>query len=70
MADGPARSWCAAYGGCVCGHRLHGADGTRTRADGASGERPVLIVNVSGRGDKDVDTAATWFGMHPEEKNS
>ncbi|MGO3361944.1 MAG: tryptophan synthase subunit beta [Corynebacterium sp.] len=46
------------------------ADGTRTRADGASGERPVFIVNVSGRGDKDVDTAATWFGMHPEEKNS
>lgn len=28
------------------------------------GRRPVLIVNISGRGDKDVDTAARWFGLH------
>jgi tryptophan synthase beta chain len=39
------------------------ADGTRTTA---SGEEPVFIVNISGRGDKDVDTAAKWFNMHPE----
>lgn len=38
--------------------------GERTTTDGT---RPVFIVNVSGRGDKDVDTAATWFGMHPEQ---
>ena len=30
------------------------------------GREPVLIVNVSGRGDKDVDTAARWFDLHPE----
>ena len=26
------------------------------------GEEPITIVTVSGRGDKDVDTAARWFG--------
>ncbi|SOC54552.1 tryptophan synthase subunit beta [Ornithinimicrobium cerasi] len=26
-------------------------------------EPPVLLVNLSGRGDKDVDTAARWFGL-------
>jgi tryptophan synthase beta chain len=28
-----------------------------------SGERPVILVNLSGRGDKDVDTAIKWFGL-------
>jgi tryptophan synthase beta chain len=27
------------------------------------GTGSVLLVNLSGRGDKDVDTAATWFGL-------
>jgi tryptophan synthase beta chain len=27
------------------------------------GRDAVLLVNLSGRGDKDVHTAATWFGM-------
>ncbi|MDO5635560.1 MAG: tryptophan synthase subunit beta, partial [Micrococcus sp.] len=31
------------------------------RADGD--EAPVVLVNLSGRGDKDVDTAARWFGL-------
>ena len=30
-------------------------------ADGV--DCPVLLVNLSGRGDKDVDTAARWFGL-------
>ena len=30
------------------------------------GREPVLIVNISGRGDKDMDTAARWFDLHPE----
>ncbi|MFD5867604.1 tryptophan synthase subunit beta [Corynebacterium sp. NPDC060344] len=30
------------------------------------GREPVLIVNISGRGDKDVDTAARWFDLNPE----
>ena len=25
--------------------------------------RPVLVVCLSGRGDKDVDTAIRWFGL-------
>ncbi|MCI1256533.1 MULTISPECIES: tryptophan synthase subunit beta [Corynebacterium] len=40
------------------------ADGTRTTADGG---QPLFIVNISGRGDKDVDTAATWFNLHPAD---
>ena len=31
------------------------------------GPDAVLLVNLSGRGDKDVDTAARWLGMHPEQ---
>jgi tryptophan synthase beta chain len=27
------------------------------------GPEAVILVNLSGRGDKDVDTAATWFGV-------
>jgi tryptophan synthase beta chain len=27
------------------------------------GEEAVILVNLSGRGDKDVDTAAKWFGL-------
>ena len=27
------------------------------------GEESVIVVNLSGRGDKDVDTAAKWFGL-------
>ncbi|HSP61088.1 MAG TPA: tryptophan synthase subunit beta, partial [Ornithinimicrobium sp.] len=42
----------------------------REMAAGAGGDfgaddpaRPVILVNLSGRGDKDVDTAARWFGL-------
>ena len=28
-----------------------------------NGRAPVVLVNLSGRGDKDVDTAARWFGL-------
>lgn len=31
------------------------------------GEGHTLLVNLSGRGDKDVETAAAWFGMMPGE---
>jgi len=27
------------------------------------GPDAVILVNLSGRGDKDVDTAARWFGL-------
>ena len=29
------------------------------------GPEGVVVVNLSGRGDKDVETAARWFGMQP-----
>ncbi|GEE03266.1 tryptophan synthase beta chain [Gordonia spumicola] len=28
------------------------------------GEGAIIVVNLSGRGDKDVDTAAQWFGLY------
>jgi tryptophan synthase beta chain len=31
------------------------------------GRDAVLLVNLSGRGDKDVHTAATWFGLLDRE---
>ncbi len=31
-----------------------------------TGEGTVILVNLSGRGDKDVDTAARWFGLLDE----
>lgn len=42
-------------------HALAGAirEGHRVGPDG------VVLVNLSGRGDKDVDTAARWFGLLP-----
>lgn len=36
-------------------------------ADTPEAEQKVIVVNLSGRGDKDVSTAATWFGMVPED---
>ena len=27
------------------------------------GEGALLLINLSGRGDKDVDTAVKWFGL-------
>jgi tryptophan synthase beta chain len=29
-----------------------------------TGVRPLILVNLSGRGDKDVDTAISWFGLN------
>jgi tryptophan synthase beta chain len=29
---------------------------------------PLLLVNLSGRGDKDVATAAAWFGLLDEKE--
>jgi tryptophan synthase beta chain len=31
------------------------------------GEGAIILVNLSGRGDKDMDTAARWFGLFDEE---
>ncbi|MDO5726917.1 MAG: tryptophan synthase subunit beta, partial [Bowdeniella nasicola] len=29
---------------------------------------PIIVVNLSGRGDKDVETAATWFDLIKEDE--
>jgi tryptophan synthase beta chain len=34
------------------------------------GPEAVILVNLSGRGDKDVDSAAKWFGMISEEESA
>ncbi|EUA08737.1 tryptophan synthase beta chain domain protein [Mycobacterium xenopi 4042] len=33
------------------------------------GSGAVIVVNLSGRGDKDVETAAKWFGLLDAEGN-
>ncbi|WP_207345182.1 tryptophan synthase subunit beta [Arthrobacter sp. E3] len=50
-------------------HALAGAlkVGHRLVADAEKPEDVVIIVNLSGRGDKDVETAADWFGMLDED---
>ncbi|MGW4127224.1 tryptophan synthase subunit beta [Amycolatopsis japonica] len=40
----------------------HGLAGA-LRLGRALGPEAIIVVNLSGRGDKDVDTAAKWFGM-------
>jgi tryptophan synthase beta chain len=40
-------------------HALAGA----MRAGRRLGPDAIVLVNLSGRGDKDVDTAARWFGV-------
>jgi len=45
-------------------HALAGAMRVGRRiAETDPSARPLFIVNLSGRGDKDVDTAMTWFGL-------
>ena len=49
-------------------HALAGAIkvGQRLAAEGAAARTPsekIMIVNLSGRGDKDVATAAEWFDL-------
>jgi tryptophan synthase beta chain len=46
-------------------HALAGALRVGPDLTGPAGEPPVVLVNLSGRGDKDVDTAAAWFDVVP-----
>jgi tryptophan synthase beta chain len=34
----------------------------------ADGQPPLILVNLSGRGDKDVDTAASWFQVVTDQE--
>ena len=44
-------------------HALAGALRLGKRLAAERDEPPLLLVSLSGRGDKDVDTAARWFGL-------
>ena len=41
-------------------------DAGEVSADTPSGQERIIVVNLSGRGDKDVSTAAKWFDMLPD----
>ena len=40
-------------------HALHGA----CELGRELGSDAIIVVNLSGRGDKDMDTASRWFGL-------
>jgi tryptophan synthase beta chain len=44
-------------------HALAGALKLGDRLTGTDGEPPIILVNLSGRGDKDVNTAIAYFGL-------
>ncbi|PYG02330.1 tryptophan synthase beta chain [Georgenia satyanarayanai] len=48
-------------------HALAGAIQLGRAAAEAGEPAPTILVNLSGRGDKDVETAAAWFGLLDEE---
>ena len=59
--------------GIIPGHRILARPCRRHQGGPAPHRRRrkpgdvVIIVNLSGRGDKDVETAAAWFGMLDED---
>ncbi len=44
-------------------HAVAAAKKIAPRLRGELGREPVIVVNISGRGDKDVTTAGNWFGL-------
>jgi len=44
-------------------HALAGAIKLGKRLSRPDGEPPLILTSLSGRGDKDVDTAITYFGL-------
>ena len=48
-------------------HALAGALDIGRAAAEAGEPAPTILVNLSGRGDKDVETAAAWFGLLADE---
>ncbi|WP_324652845.1 tryptophan synthase subunit beta [Georgenia sp. H159] len=48
-------------------HALAGALRIGRAAREAGEPAPTILVNLSGRGDKDVETAAAWFGLLDDE---
>ena len=48
-------------------HALAGAVDVAKRLADEHGPEAILLVNLSGRGDKDMGTAIEWFGLDPEQ---
>ena len=48
-----------AFAVCQSAHAVAGA----LKLGQEMGPDAIILVNLSGRGDKDVDTAAEWFGL-------
>ena len=42
----------------------------RSRSAASSARTPLILVNLSGRGDKDMHTAAEWFGLIDERRDA
>ncbi|WP_341729470.1 tryptophan synthase subunit beta [Brooklawnia sp.] len=52
-------------------HAVAGARRLALRLTGADpSSKPVIVINISGRGDKDVDTAMKYFGIRGEADHS
>ena len=51
-------------------HALAGALALAPELVAERGEGAVILVNLSGRGDKDMETAATWFGLIDTEEQA
>jgi tryptophan synthase beta chain len=51
-------------------HALAGVLRLGRKLAGESDAQPIILVNLSGRGDKDVETAARWFGVFDGEAKS
>ena len=50
--------------GIIPAHRVRARPRRRAWSSAASSApTPLILVNLSGRGDKDMDTAADWFGL-------
>ncbi len=63
MASAPA-STAATMAAIESAHALAGA----MQVGRELGPDAVLLVNLSGRGDKDVETASRWFGLGDAEE--
>ena len=50
-------------GGHHPGHRVRHAVAGALKLGPELGSGAIIVVNMSGRGDKDVETAAKWFGL-------
>jgi len=52
----------ALAGAIKVGQRLAAESGAEGQAEGRASDK-IVVVNLSGRGDKDVATAAEWFNL-------